>query len=94
MCIFAERALLEAIITKLQEYPTSIGWYTTGTSAVKDGKDSDLIHLDKRCGVNGIDSIVKFWPNGQPIGIVGQTHIDLCVVYDNEMIKDTVYKIA
>lgn len=29
--------------------------------------------MHQRCEENGLDSIVNFWPNGQPIGIVGHT---------------------
>jgi DNA polymerase elongation subunit (family B) len=86
-----ERALLETILIKLQEYPTSMGWFTTGSSKYQDGSDSDLIHLHNRCEANGLDSIVGFRQNNQPY-LPNLTHIDLHSVFDKKIIKDAVYK--
>jgi DNA polymerase, archaea type len=88
---YSERVLIQAIISKLLDYRTSIGWYTTGASGYQDGSDSDLMHLHKRCQENGLDSIVKIRQNGQPY-LSGLTHIDLFAVFDKKIIKDAVYK--
>lgn len=86
-----ERALLETILIKLQEYPTSMGWSTTSSSKYQNGLDADLIHLHNRCEANEVDSIVGFRQNNQPF-LPDLTHIDLRAVFDKKIIKDAVFK--
>jgi DNA polymerase elongation subunit (family B) len=55
------------------------------------GFDSDLAVLHKRCIKHGISSPVGPAKNGRPY-IKGQVHIDLCEVFNKQMVKSTIFK--
>ena len=93
----AEYALLLEIINCLTDYQFSIGWYSKGFEKYNDGKcrvegkNSDLVILDKRLKANRIRSIVGFNRFGIPY-IIGHNHIDAMKLYEKPMVKVGIYK--
>ena len=93
----AEYALLLEIINCLTNYPFSFGWYSKGFEKYNDGKcrvegkNSDLVILDKRLKANRIRSIVGFNRFGIPY-IIGHNHIDAMKLYEKPMVKVGIYK--
>jgi DNA polymerase elongation subunit (family B) len=95
--IKAEYALLLEIINFLAKYEYSFGWYSKGFESYNDqkkrieGKNSDLVMLDKRLKANGIPSIVGFNRFGTPY-IIRASHIDAMKLYEKPMVKVSIYK--
>src|SRR5215204_2674400 len=95
--IKAEYALLLEIINLLAKYEYSFGWYSKGFESYNDqkkrieGKNSDLVMLDKRLKANGIPSIVGFNRFGTPY-IIRASHIDAMKLYEKPMVKVSIYK--
>jgi DNA polymerase, archaea type len=93
----AEYALLLEIINFLARYEYSFGWYSKGFESYNDqkkrieGKNSDLVMLDKRLKANGIPSIVGFNMFGTPY-IIRASHIDAMKLYEKPMVKVSIYK--
>ena len=93
----AEYALLLEIINCLTDYPFSFGWYSKGFEKYNDewcrveGKNSDLVILDKRLRANRIRSIIGFNRLGIPY-IIGHNHIDAMKLYEKPMVKVGIYK--
>jgi DNA polymerase elongation subunit (family B) len=95
--IKAEYALLLEIINLLAKYEYSFGWYSKGFESYNDqkkrieGRNSDLVMLDKRLKANGIPSIVGFNRFGTPY-IIQASHIDAMKLYEKPMVKVSIYK--
>ena len=93
----AEYALLLEIINCLTDNQFSFGWYSKGFEKYNDekcrfeGKNSDLVILDKRLKANRIRSIVGFNRFGIPY-IIGHNHIDAMKLYEKPMVKVGIYK--
>jgi hypothetical protein len=93
----AEYALLLEIINCLTNYPFSFGWYSKGFEKYNDekcrfeGKNSDLVILDKRLKANRIRSIVGFNRFGIPY-IIGHNHVDAMKLYEKPIVKVGIYK--
>jgi DNA polymerase, archaea type len=102
----AEYALLVEIVNCLCKYHYSFGWYSKGfefyNSRTKqiEGKNSDLVMLDKRLKAHGISSIVGFNKLGVPY-IAGNgrgdnhykhQHIDALKLYEKPMVKVGIFK--
>lgn len=93
----AEYALLLEIINLLAKYEYSFGWYSKGFESYNDqkqrieGKNSDLVMLDKRLKANGIPSIVGFNRFGTPY-IIRSSHIDAMKLYEKPMVNVGIYK--
>ncbi|MGA9155048.1 MAG: DNA polymerase domain-containing protein, partial [Candidatus Nitrosopolaris sp.] len=93
----AEYALLLEITNCLTNHPFSFGWYSKGFERYNDekcrvdGKNSDLVILDKRLKANRIRSIVGFNRFGIPY-IIGHNHIDAMKLYEKPMVKVGIYK--
>jgi hypothetical protein len=93
----AEYALLLEIINHLNKYQCSFGWYSKGFEFYNEqkkrteGRNSDLVMLDKRLKSNGISSIIGFNRLGVPY-ISGFNHIDALKLYEKPMIKTSIYK--
>ena len=100
----AEKMLLLYITKILSKFDWSIGFYTTGywhfdpTKHQWEGRDSDLIQLDKRLKHYGLDSPVYISDfhgcKGMPF-LSGNNrnhhHIDAFKIFSNPMIKGAVY---
>jgi DNA polymerase I len=95
--IKSEYALLLEIINFLAKYEYSFGWYSKGFESYNDqkkrieGRNSDLVMLDKRLKANGIPSIVSFNRFGTPY-IKRTSHIDAMKLYEKPMVKLSIYK--
>lgn len=79
-----EAGLLKAIIKKINQYDTSIGYYSLG-------ENSDLITLHNRCVHNGIPSPV----NTEKLeieAITDKIHLDIHKVFDKLVVKNYIYK--
>src|SRR6187200_1315745 len=93
----AEYALLLEVINHLNKYQCSFGWYSKGFEFYNEqkkrteGRNSDLVILDKRLNSNGIPSIVGFNRLGVPY-IRGSNHIDALKLYEKPMVKISIYK--
>jgi DNA polymerase, archaea type len=93
----AEYALLLEVINHLANYQYSFGWYSKGFEKYNDekcrveGKNSDLVILDKRLKANRIRSIVGVNRLGIPY-IIGHNHIDAIKLYEKPMVKVGIYK--
>lgn len=93
----AEYALLLEIINILTKHEYSFGWYSKGFERYNEeknrieGKNSDLVMLDRRLKANGIPSIVGFNRFGTPY-IKGASHIDAMKLYEKPMVKVSIYK--
>lgn len=94
------------IVNCLCKYHYSFGWYSKGfefyNSQTKqiEGKNSDLVMLDKRLKAHGISSIVGFNKLGVPY-IAGNgrgdnhykhQHIDALKLYEKPMVKVGIFK--
>jgi len=95
--IKAEYALLLEILNFLAKYEYSFGWYSKGFESYNDqkkrieGKNSDLVMLDKRLKANGISSIVGFNRFGTPY-VIRASHVDAMKLYEKPMVKVSIYK--
>jgi DNA polymerase elongation subunit (family B) len=93
----AEYALLLEIVNHLTRYDYSFAWYSKGFERYNDqkkrieGKNSDLVMLDRRLKANGIPSIVGFNRFGTPY-IIRASHIDAMKLYEKPMVKVSIYK--
>jgi hypothetical protein len=93
----AEYALLLEIVNYISKYNYSFGWYSKGFEFYNEekkrteGRNSDLVMLDKRLKSNGIPSIIGFNRLGIPY-IRGSNHIDALKLYEKPMVKISIYK--
>ncbi|MGH9924075.1 MAG: DNA polymerase domain-containing protein, partial [Nitrososphaeraceae archaeon] len=96
----AERSLLFRIISIINKYDWSIGFYSTGIRAYNPmkgkmgGRDSDLIQLHRRLVRYGLDSPIYISELGLPY-LVGKNrshiHLDAYKLFSNQVIKTSVY---
>ena len=99
-----EKQLVEWINVELSKYPLTFGWYSTGVrSQDGTGRNSDLKVLDLACERFDIPTIVDVIiasPKKSYATIVGYgygpdydpskyVHVDLCTVFQNEIIRTT-----
>jgi DNA polymerase elongation subunit (family B) len=99
-----EKQLIEWINAELLRYPLTFGWYSTGVKSQDGtGKNSDLKVLDIACQRHDIATIVDVIiasPRKSYATIVGYgygsdydpekyVHVDLCAVFQNEIIRTT-----
>ena len=96
----AERQLILAILTHIDKFELTFGWYTTGVAKYDtktgehiDGRDSDLFILDKRCKLYNIQSPVAYSRNGSSTFFEDRSkgHIDLYKVYGKEIIQKGIF---
>jgi DNA polymerase elongation subunit (family B) len=93
----AEYALLLEIINCITNYQLSFGWYSKGFEKYNnekgrvEGKNSDLVMLEKRLRANRIRSMIAFNRLGIPY-IIGHNHIDAMKLYEKPMVKVGIYK--
>jgi hypothetical protein len=92
--ITPERQLILAILSYLDKFDLTFGWYTTcvakydpKTGDYIEGKDSDFCILDKRCQLHNIPSPVAYSQSGASTFLNNRKHIDLCKVYGKEIIQ-------
>jgi DNA polymerase, archaea type len=97
----AEKALLTKIISLIEKYNWSLGFYTTGVRSYNPskhkvtGRDSDLIQLNKRLHRYNLKSPIQFSKNGKPYIVlknVEHTHLDAHRLFSNRMVKASIYK--
>jgi DNA polymerase, archaea type len=93
-----ERQLILAILSCLDKFDLTFGWYTTGiakydpkTGDYVEGKDSDFFILDKRCQLHNIPSPVVYSRSGASTFLCNRKHIDLCKIYGKEIIQKGVF---
>jgi DNA polymerase, archaea type len=94
-----EMELIRDILSYLEQFPLTLGWYTTGIAIFdscgnrKKGRDSDFFILHQRCLLYNLESpfevkenYVKFKKD------VKRNHIDLIKVFEKPIVKDNVFE--
>ncbi|MGH9978179.1 MAG: DNA polymerase domain-containing protein, partial [Nitrososphaeraceae archaeon] len=97
----AEKSLLYRIVSIINKYDWSIGFYSTGIRAHNPmkgkvmGRDSDLIHLHKRLVRYNLISPIYISDHTRLPYLVGEhknhVHLDAYKLFRNQVIKTSVY---
>ena len=97
----AEKSLLFKIVSIINKYDWSIGFYSTGIRAYNPmkgkaiGRDSDLIQLHRRLVRYGLESPIYINDHTNLPYLVGKNrnhvHLDAYKLFSNQVIKTSVY---
>ncbi len=97
----SEKALIKAIVAKLNEYQIIVGWWSRGklqpgkhySSNKLHKKRGDLIRLHEKCLQYGIESPINTNSTYDPWPTLnnGAVMIDLHTIFDMQLVKDTIF---
>jgi DNA polymerase, archaea type len=94
-----EMELIRDILSYLEQFPLTLGWYTTGIAIFdsygnrKKGRDSDFFILHQRCLLYNLESPFEVKESYVKIKKdVKRNHIDLIKVFEKPIVKDNVFE--
>ena len=94
-----EKALIEDILSYLNQFPLTFGWYTTGVAVYDDkgihrikGRDSDFFVLHQRCMFYHLTSPIEVKKTYARLIDSNKKHIDLNKVFGKTIIQDGVFE--
>ena len=94
-----EKALIEDILSYLNQFPLTFGWYTTGVAVYDDkgihrikGRDSDFFILHQRCTLYHLISPIEVKKTYARLKDSNKKHIDLNKVFGKTIIQDAVFE--
>jgi DNA polymerase, archaea type len=94
-----EKELILDILSYLEQFPMTFGWYTTGIAIFdsygnrKKGRDSDFFILHQRCILYNLESPFEEKENYVKIkNDLKRNHIDLIKVFEKPIVKDNVFE--
>jgi DNA polymerase I len=94
-----EKRLIEDILSYLEQFPLTLGWYTTGLATFdsqgnrKKGRDSDFFILHQRCLLYNLDSPFELKESYVKLKKdLKRNHIDLIKVFEKPIVRDNVFE--
>ena len=94
-----EMELIRDILSYLEQFPLTLGWYTTGVAIFdsygkrKKGRDSDFFILHQRCLLYNLESPFEVKESYVKIKKdLKRNHIDLIKVFEKPIVKDNVFE--
>jgi DNA adenine methylase Dam len=94
-----EKGLIEDIVSYLDQFPLTFGWYSTGVVVYDDrtglrvrGRDSDLFVLHQRCMFHNLSSPVEIKKTYTRLKDPNKKHIDLNRVFSKPIIQKDVFE--
>lgn len=93
--LFIQKALIQDILSYLNQFPLTFGWYTTGLAQYDEkgnrikGRDSDFFILHQRCLFHDLKSPVEITKKYTRLSI--NKHIDLNRIFSLPAIQNNVF---
>jgi DNA polymerase, archaea type len=94
-----EKELIQDILFYLEQFPLTLGWYTTGVAIFdscgnrKKGRDSDFFVLHHRCLLYNLDSPFEVKESYVKLKKdLKRNHIDLIKVFEKPIVRDNVFE--
>jgi DNA polymerase, archaea type len=94
-----EKGLIEDIVSYLNQFPLSFGWYSTGVAVYDEatglrvrGRDSDLFVLHQRCIFYHLSSPVEVRKTYTRLADPDKKHIDLHSVFSKPIVQNGVFE--
>src|SRR5215469_5425902 len=94
-----EKGLIEDIVSYLNQFPLTFGWYSTGVAVYDEGtglrvrgRDSDLFVLHQRCIFYHLSSPVEVKKTYARLKDPNKKHIDLCRVFEKPIVQNNLFE--